>query len=57
MKNLPSLRKSGRTAAFALVCASLGAGLVLLVGGQKAILEIRVSFEGVEIIIDTRSDL
>jgi hypothetical protein len=57
MKNLPSLRKSGRTAAFALVCASLGASLVLLVGGQKAILEIRVSFEGVEIIIDTRSDL
>jgi hypothetical protein len=55
MKNLPGLRRLGQKTAHALAYVSIGAGLMLLIGYQKASLEILLKVDGIEIRIDTCS--
>jgi hypothetical protein len=55
MRNLAILRALSQSAVLVLSFTFLGASLMLLLSSEKAIIEILVKVDGIEIRIDTRT--
>jgi hypothetical protein len=54
MKNLPSFKLMSERTAKAVIFTSLGASLMLLIGNYKAVIDITVKVNEIQVKIDTR---